>query len=372
MLTDLQIKALKKGTVKDSDKLYLRVLPSGSKQWIFRYMKNKKTVSKSLGMYPEVSAKEARQKVIDLTATTQNDKSLTFEEIYLKWMDFKSKTVKNFREIGLRFDKVLMPVFAKRSFDSIETVEIVNALMDYTEQGTVKLESARRLGIWLHQMEVYAVNYGLAKYYRFQGITAVIPSPKSKSLASIPPSELSDFFAKFIPECRNTRKMFDLTMVGFYTLLRPGEYTVLRWSWYDEEAGLLTIPAEVMKMKKPHTVPVSTQLADLFKALKLTKVNDFVFPSPIKPDCPIVQESMEKFFRNHGFKGILVPHGIRSIGRTWMAENSVEFEVSEHCLAHAHRDAVVAAYNRTTLLEKRKVVMQQWCDFVESCLSSKK
>ena len=71
--------------------------------------------------------------------------------------------------------------------------------------------------------------------------------------------------------------MFDLTMVVFYTLLRPEEYTSLRWSWYDEEAGLLTIPAEVMKMKKPHTVPVSTQLAVLFKALKFTKVNDFVF-----------------------------------------------------------------------------------------------
>lgn len=54
-----------------------------------------------------------------------------------------------------------------------------------------------------------------------------------------------------------------------------------------------------------------------------------------------------------------------------MAENSVEFEVSEHCLAHSHCDAVVAAYNRTTLLEKRMVVMQQWCDFVESCLTSK-
>lgn len=54
-----------------------------------------------------------------------------------------------------------------------------------------------------------------------------------------------------------------------------------------------------------------------------------------------------------------------------MAENSVEFEVSEHCLAHSHRDAVVAAYNRTTLLEKIMVVMQQWCDFVESCLTSK-
>lgn len=144
--------------------------------------------------------------------------------------------------------------------------------------------------------------------------------------------------------------MFDLTMVVFYTLLRPEEYTSLRWSWYDEEAGLLTIPAEVMKMKKPHTVPVSTQLAVLFKALKFTKVNDFVFLSPSNIDCPIVQKSMEKFFRTHGFNGILVPHGIRSIGRTWMAENSVDFEVCDHCLAHSHRDAVVAAYNRTTLL----------------------
>ncbi len=368
MLTDLQIKALKSGTVKDTDNLYLRVLPSGTKQWFYRTTQDGKRITKTLGHYPEVSAKEARQLVLDLTAVKDKPTSYTFEDIYLKWMDFKSKTVKNFREIGLRFDKVLMPVFAKRSFDSIETVEIVNALMDYTEQGTVKLESARRLGIWLHQMEVYAVNYGLAKYYRFQGVTAVIPAPQAKSMTSFHPNELKDFFKKFLPECCHTHKMADLTLIGFYTLLRPGEYTALRWSWYDEEKKTLTIPAELMKMKRIHIVPVSKQLAEVLNYIKLGKFNDFIFPSPSKVDCPMLPESMEKFYRNHGCRGVLVPHGIRSIGRTWMAEHRVDHDVAELCLAHRIGTDVEIAYNRTNLLEQRRKVMQEWCDFVESCL----
>lgn len=375
MLTDLKIKSLKSGTLKDSDSLYIRVLPSGSKQWYFRIMKDKKRITKSLGIYPAVSIKEARQKVRDYLGITEHmdhaTRDPTFRYIYDKWMDFKSKQVKNFREIGLRFENVLLPVFAKRTFGSLETVEVVNILQEYTCQWTCKLESARRIAIWLHQMETFAVNYGFYKYYRFQGITAVIPAPKAKSLSSIHPSGLSAFFDNFKKECRTSNHMLDLTLVGFYTLLRPGEYTAMRWSWIDFYKKTITVPAEMMKMKRPHVVPVCTQLEILLKRLLLTKVNDFVFPSPYKTDNPIVQESMEKFFRNHGGRGVLVPHGIRSIGRTWMTENDIAHDVAELCLAHRIGSETEMAYNRTNLLEKRRLAMQQWCDFVEKCLTAK-
>lgn len=372
MLTDLQIKKLKCGITKIADNLYLKVLPSGTKIWIFRKMVNKKMTVKTLGHYPDMSLKQARAIVQDMLAkTTIEADEPTFKDIYDKWMEFKSKTVKDFKKIALRFDNILMPHFKKRTFSSIETIEVVNVIKEYTQDWNVKLESARRLAIWLHQMEVYAVNYGYAKFYRFQGITAVIPSPAVKSMSSIHPKELPDFFAKYTKECLKSRLMLDVVLVAFYTLLRPGEYTSLRWSWIDLDKLIITVPSEFMKMKKEHVIPISKQLQSLLNNLKQAKVNDFVFASPSKIDNHIVPESIDKFFRNHGFKGVIVPHGIRSIGRTWMAENDIQHNVAEMCLAHRVGSDVEIAYNRSNLLDKRRVAMQQWCDFVEKCLTSK-
>lgn len=148
MLTDLQIKKLKCGTTKILDNLYLKVLPSGTKIWIFRKMVNKKMTVKTLGHYPEMSLKQARAIVQDMQAkTTIEADDPTFVDIYDKWMEFKSKTVKDFKKIALRFNNILMPHFKKRTFSSIETIGVVNVIKEYTQDWNVKLESARRLAI---------------------------------------------------------------------------------------------------------------------------------------------------------------------------------------------------------------------------------
>ena len=125
-----------------------------------------------------------------------------------------------------------------------------------------------------------------------------------------------------------------------------------------------------MKMKRSHRVPISKQLKKLLE--HRAKVSEFILFSPRNLEKHILPDTLEKFLRTHGFRGVLVPHGVRSIGRTWMSETRVPFDVAELCLAHAVGSQTVQAYDRSDLLEERKKVMQEWCDFVETCFNQKK
>ena len=155
-------------------------------------------------------------------------------------------------------------------------------------------------------------------------------------------------------------------MIGFYTLLRPGEYCALEWQWIDMKNQCISIPADVMKMKRMHVVPISTQLQKILE--NRPRFGEYVLTSPDRPGSHIGTAAQENFFRRHGMKGVLVPHGIRSIGRTWMAEERIDHDIAEMCLAHRVGTSVELAYNRTDFLELRRDAMQRWCDYVELCL----
>jgi integrase len=161
--------------------------------------------------------------------------------------------------------------------------------------------------------------------------------------------------------------MWPLFLFGLYSLLRPNEYCALRWEWIKDE--VISIPAEVMKMRRPFQVPITRQIKEILTAQHARKIGDYVFYSPLHPDKPYNIGSYEIFLRKHGFKGILVPHGLRSIGRTWMAENGARHDVAEMCLAHQVGNAVEMAYNRANLLKMRLETMQQWNDFIDECLA---
>ena len=119
-------------------------------------------------------------------------------------------------------------------------------------------------------------------------------------------------------------------------------------------------------MKKAHRVPISSQLRTILEMQP--KISRYVFPSPVDLTKHYNRDTVSKFLRNHGFKGQLVSHGIRSIGRTWMHDNDVPFDVAELCLAHTVGTSTTRAYDRSDLLEKRREAMQKWCDYVKSCL----
>ena len=163
---------------------------------------------------------------------------------------------------------------------------------------------------------------------------------------------------------KTTAVIFSLLKVAFYTLLRPGEYTLMKWDWIHDD--VIEVPADSMKMKRPHRVPISRQLKAVIN--ELPKRGEYVFYSASSANGHISLGCLALFLKRIGYKDRLTAHGIRSVGRTWMAENKIPFDVAELCLAHSVGTQTVQAYNRTDLLDERREAMQKWCDYVDSCL----
>ena len=363
VLASLKIKD-KEYSVTDTNGLYIRVRPSGAKQWIYQKMINRKRVKITLGNYPDMSLKDARIKCSIITKEeTQANESLTFNSIYKKWAEFKSSQIIHFKDIDLRFKKYLLPKFGDQIFADIKVTAVIESLKkDLGEQG--KYETIKRICIYLKQIESYAINYGLVNNVRFQYISTVFPSPQKTNRASVPPEELPKVLSQILNYSGLTSLMWDIIRVSLYTLLRPGEYTQLKWQWIKDD--VIIVPSSHMKMKREHRVPISSQLKALLE--QRLHNSEYVFPSPFRKGFCYRHDSLPEFFRRCGLTGILVPHGIRSIGRTWFAEQRVPFDVAELCLAHRVGSATVQAYDCSDLLTERFKVMQLWCDYVEKCI----
>lgn len=150
------------------------------------------------------------------------------------------------------------------------------------------------------------------------------------------------------------RRSHDVILLALLTLLRPGELTSLRWEWIGED--VVTIPAKAMKMNREHRVPLTPQMQEVLARHPKRKAG-YVFATPTGH---FQQDSVNKLLRENGFRDRLVMHGFRSMGRTWMAEQMIRFEVAEACLAHQEQSSVVRAYSRSDYLDERREVMGRW------------
>lgn len=371
MLTFLIIKGLKpkdkQYDVSDVPGLFLRVNPSGKMTWrINKSVKGKRFV-KTLGEYPLMTISDARKALEQLTAVSVNN-SDTFEGIYEDWLNLKKRTVKNWSDIDERMKKYILPKLGALPFSVITPPQIIKILHDELEVRQ-KLETIKRICGYIKEIETFAVNSGRTEALKLQGIHKVFAHPGTRLInrPSVPPSKLPELLPHLRAEAIKAPSTWDAIMIGFYTLLRPIEYCSMEWEWVKDDC--IVIPAEVMKMKREHVVPISSQLRVILD--NRPRIGKYVLTSPDKKQQHLRIDSLSLFFRRHGLKDILVPHGIRSIGRTWMADNRFDHDIAEMCLAHRIGSSVELAYNRTDFLEKRREVMQQWCDFVEQCLSSK-
>ena len=348
--------------------LYIRVKANGTKIWVFKKKISGVFVSQSFGTFPTISYKDSLIKYEQIlqSHSLSLEQSKDFGVIFNDWLNLKKQSLmpNSVKKINRAFERLLVPKFGKIPIDLITTPALISVLKSYEDRP----ESLKKLCGWLKQCEIYAINSGKIDKLRWQGIDKVFASTRAKNMPSIPPSELPNFFTKLLKESATSTFVLDALMIGFYTLLRPGEYTQLKWEWIQDD--VIYIPAEVMKMKRSHRVPISKQLKKLLE--HRAKVSEFILFSPRNLEKHILPDTIEKFLRTHGFRGVLVPHGVRSIGRTWMSETRVPFDVAELCLAHAVGSQTVQAYDRSDLLEERKKVMQEWCDFVETCFNQKK
>lgn len=270
----------------------------------------------------------------------------------------------SYRDERLRLEKYVISKIGSRQLDSITPPILIKLMEPMEESG--KLSTVKRLLMRTREIFDMAVNAGYLNSNPLAKITKVFPVPTVQHMPSIDWKELPIVVSQI--ETLAPTKYRLLFYFSLATLLRPKEVVSVRLEWINEEA--ITIPAEHMKMKRVHRVPLTPYLINLITDIKNVRSNQrspFLFPAKNK-NKPISSQALAKWMHDQDvFRNRLVPHGLRAIGRSWFADNNVPFEVAEACLAHLVGSQVVRAYQRTDFFTPRQKVMLSWHAYIETC-----
>ncbi|GCL19507.1 integrase domain-containing protein [Escherichia coli] len=394
-LTDTEIKSTKPADKEinlfDGDGLILRIAPlakGGKKNWYFRYAVpvSKKRTKMSLGTYPHLTlakARALRDENLSLLANGvdpqvhNNNKAKalksaiehTLQAVARKWLDEKVKTSgisqDHAEDIWRSLERNIFPTLGDTPIKEIRPKMLKQHLDPIEKRGV--LETLRRIISRLNEIFRYAATEELIEFNPADNLAQRFSKPKKQNMPAQPPTELP----RFLTVLNNASVRMETRLLIEWQLLtwvRPGEAVRTRWSDIDIETGMWNIPAEFMKMKKPHKVPLSKealQVLDLMKAISGHR--EWVFPSIKAPLNHMHEQTANAAIIRMGFGGELVAHGMRSIART-AAEESGKFrtDVLEAALAHSKKDEIIAAYNRAEYLTERVILMQWWSDFVSS------
>lgn len=372
-LTSLSIKFLevkdKMYEVPDIPGLFLRVYPSGKLVWKINKSVNGKRVVKTLGDYPTVSIAKARQQVTALNLDEQTNTGNTFKDVFENWLECRKLKNKEWTRIASRDKKRLLPTLGSIPWNDITPMMVINTIKTHVPP---TLRAEYYFGD-IASMERFALTLGITTTLKFQTLASLLPKRPKAHQPTIPAQDLPIFFNELKTLMSLPRKVprnIVVIKLMFLTLLRTRELCLLKWSYIDTDTKVITIPSEIMKMRRPHTVPITRQIQETLDSLP--KESDYVFSPTLDKtgDAKALKMTICNIFKQIVTNGNrLVPHGIRAMGRTWMAEQGIDFEVAENCLAHTVGNSVVQAYSRTTLLERRRVAMQKWDDFVEECFN---
>ncbi|EEH2388909.1 tyrosine-type recombinase/integrase [Salmonella enterica subsp. enterica serovar Newport] len=394
-LTDTEIKSTKPADKEinlfDGDGLILRIAPlakGGKKNWYFRYAVpvSKKRTKMSLGTYPHLTlakARALRDENLSLLANGvdpqvhNNNKAKalksaiehTLQAVARKWLDEKVKTSgisqDHAEDIWRSLERNIFPTLGDTPIKEIRPKMLKQHLDPIEKRGV--LETLRRIISRLNEIFRYAATEELIEFNPADNLAQRFSKPKKQNMPALPPTELP----RFLTVLNNASVRMETRLLIEWQLLtwvRPGEAVRTRWSDIDIETGMWNIPAEFMKMKKPHKVPLSKEalrVLDLMKAISGHR--EWVFPSIKAPLNHMHEQTANAAIIRMGFGGELVAHGMRSIART-AAEESGKFrtDVLEAALAHSKKDEIISAYNRAEYLTERVILMQWWSDFVSS------
>lgn len=393
-LSDVKIRSAKPEEktylMSDGEGMYLEVTPKGGKWWRFKYRFDKKQKRLSLGTYPSTGLKEARVKRahfrkllaagVDPGAERKAEKaaidvarSNTFAGVAEEWAAKKvlSETWTSTTEKKRRgwLENGLIAYLGERPIAEITPAELWETL-----QHTQKTSgyTANRLRGMASEIFNFAMATGRTESNPALPLQGQIAAKKEKHrLAILEPDQIGRMLRK-IASCDAMPTTKAAAQLAPLVFVRPGELRHAEWSEIDLKKAEWNIPAEKMKMREPHLVPLSRQaVAILEGVLPFTGSSRYVFEG-VKPGLPISDNTLNKLLKTLGYEGKMTQHGWRAIARTLLDEE-LEFRVDwiEHQLAHSVRDANGRAYNRTSHLEGRIRMMQVWADYLDSLRDKK-
>ncbi|WP_323885407.1 integrase domain-containing protein [Aeromonas caviae] len=390
-LTDSKLRSAKpeakEFSLGDGDGLYLRVKPNGARLWVFNYYRpsDKKRANISFGPYPDVTLAAARERrrearallaqAIDprlhkeeqlaIVQAQQEASANTFERMAAKWLDLKRHDVSeayaadSWRSLEL----YVLPFIGFMPINQIRAPKVIEILRHIEADG--KHETVRRLCQRINEILDYSVNHGLLDANPCTAIRKVFKKPSKKHMPTLKPEELPLLMAD-IANGRldpTTRCQIEWSL---HTLVRPGESAGTRWDEIDLEAKVWNIPADRMKMERPHRVPLTPQALALLERMKpISGHRPYVFPGYRDPMGHVSDQTANAALKRLGYGGRLVAHGLRSLGSTTLNEQGFNPDVIEAALSHSDDNEVRRAYNHAEYYEQRVIMMAWWSNHIE-------
>lgn len=369
----------------DGRGLFVLVHPNGSKYWRFKYRYAGKEKLLSLGVYPDVSLADARERHQQARKTIANGidpgevlkvekltrhlaTADTFEALAREWFNVKMcDRSKSHQDRTMRaLEKDLFPVLGGRPVSSITPPELLAALRRIEARGAI--ETAHRAKQTAGKIFRYGVATGRAERDPSADLKGALKNPDKKHLASITdPAEVGRLILA-IDGFRGTPVVRAALRLSPLLFQRPGEIRHMEWTEIDWGAKRWEIPLEKMKMRQPHIVPLSKQSVVILQEIRtLTGRGQYVFPSARGASRCLSENGVRTALRTMGYDNdTMTPHGFRAMARTLLDE-VLGFRVDwiEHQLAHAVKDPNGRAYNRTAHLEGRAEMMQAWADYLD-------
>ena len=386
-LTDRAIRSAKHESrtrkMFDSGGLYLELAPSGGKWWRFKYYFGGKEKRLSLGVYPEVSLKEARDRrdearrmVKNFIDPSEHRKELkrakraevenAFEFVAREW---HARQAPNWAESHStrtlsRLERDVFPRIGAEDVSAITAPMLLAVVRSIEKRGA--LESAHRTLSICGQVMRYAVATGRAGRDPSSDLRGALPAVKKKHFAAVTePKDVADLLQK-LDSFTGTRIVRAALLLAPLVIVRPGELRHAEWKDFDLDEGEWRFI--VTKTNTPHVVPLSRQAVEILRELHpITGRREHVFTNGHNPRKAMSNNAVLSAMRRLGIGGdVMSGHGFRAMARTIMDEVlHIRPELIEHQLAHAVRDPNGRAYNRTAHLSERKEMMQKWADYLD-------
>lgn len=385
-LTDITLRAAKakdkQYKLSDSGGLYLLVQPNGKKYWRLKYYFAGKEKLLSIGAYPVIGISEAREKSllakkqltnnIDPSEHKKEQKlknsvnaANSFKSIAIEWHNNQKQrwTVRHAIYVLRRIEADIFPILASRPINEIKAPELLAVLRLIETRGAIDI--AHRVLQTCGQVFRYAIATGRAERDISADLRGALKTRKKQNYLRLEARELPEFLSKLEEYDGELQTKLALKFL-LLTFVRTGELRGAKWEEIDFEKKEWRIPAERMKMRELHIVPLSTQSLDVLKELQIINgQKDYLFPNRNKPMTFISENTLLYAIYRMGYHLRATIHGFRATASTILNEHGFKPDVIERQLAHCERNKVRASYNHAQYLPERREMIQWWGNYLD-------
>ncbi|EBC1071246.1 tyrosine-type recombinase/integrase [Salmonella enterica] len=368
--------------LSDGGGLYLLVNPNGSRYWRMKYRYAGKEKLLSIGVYPDVTLAEARDKRTqakrilaagddpsEVKQAEREAKNLavnnSFELLALEWHEHKKPNWSSgyADDIMEYLRKDIFPYIGKKAITDIKPITMLSVLKKMEERGVLdKLKKTRQA---CRQIFTYAIITGRAEFNPVTDLAGALKTPKQQHFPHLMPTQIGPFIHA-VNTYSGSKVTRIATLLLMYTSVRTIELRASEWTEFDLDNDLWQIPKERMKMRRPHLVPLSRQVkSHLLELKKITGWGKYVFPGRNDAHKPMSEASINQVIKRIGFAGKVTGHGFRHTMSTILHEKGFNSAWIEAQLAHADRNTIRGTYNHAQYLDGRREMLQWYADYLD-------